>query len=126
LHGCSIKNNVFLLGNISDAEFKYLLNETELFVYIPLYEGFGLPVLEAMAAGAEILTSSTTSLPEVIGNTGHTVNPESQDKVVQKIKEILKEKRLDGIKRIDVISRARAFSWGKSAQQHMNIFKRIL
>ena len=70
-----LENEVLFLGIIRDEDMPMLYNCAEMFIYPSLYEGFGLPPLEAMACGIPIITSNTSSLPEVVGNSGIMVDP---------------------------------------------------
>jgi glycosyltransferase involved in cell wall biosynthesis len=71
----NLQNNVVFTGYVLDEDLPALYNAADLFVYPSLYEGFGLPPLEAMACGTPVITSNTSSLPEVVGNAGIMVDP---------------------------------------------------
>jgi len=75
IHELGLSNNVQMLGYVPDEELAWLYRNCFSFVYPSLYEGFGLPVLEAMGLGAAVITSNATSLPEVAGDAAHYVNP---------------------------------------------------
>ena len=68
---------------MKDEDLPGLYSNALMFVYPSLYEGFGLPVLEAMKCGCPVITSNTSSLPEVIGNAGIKINPESDEEMIQ-------------------------------------------
>jgi glycosyltransferase involved in cell wall biosynthesis len=94
-----------LLGVVRDEDLPLLYNCADLFVYPSLYEGFGLPPLEAMACGVPIITSNTSSLPEVVGNAGIMVDPNDIESLSDEMYRVLKDKELkhqmsrDGLKR---------------------------
>lgn len=69
------KDDIYLTGFVSDKELVALYSLCKVFVFISLYEGFGMPPLEALACGAKVVVSNTSSLPEVVGNVGYTTNP---------------------------------------------------
>ena len=114
---------VIFTGFVPEAELPYLLNGASLFVFPSLYEGFGIPVVEAMACGLPVLTSNVGSLPEVIDNCGVVVDPYSIESIVNGIVEGLKMsafyKKL-GLKRVNI------FSWEKSAKEIVEIIKHQL
>lgn len=73
------------IGNVTDAELKRLYSNALSFIYISLYEGFGLPPLEAMACGTPVIVSNNSSLPEVVGNMGIKVNPYNKNEIADAI-----------------------------------------
>jgi len=75
----SIPSNVYLLGFISDEEACALMKNCKAFLFPSVYEGFGIPPLEALALGAEVISSNTTSLPEVLGSSVHYIDPYNYD-----------------------------------------------
>jgi len=79
------KNDIIFTGFISDEELIALYSQCSVFCFISLYEGFGIPPLEAMACGAKVVVSDTSSLPEVVGNLGSLVNPLDVDAVCNAI-----------------------------------------
>jgi glycosyltransferase involved in cell wall biosynthesis len=99
------------LGHVSDEDLAALYAGCALFAYPSLYEGFGLPVLEAMAAGAPVLTSDISSLPEVAGDAAILVDPRSVDAIRDGLERGLSDPPHCGRER------ARSFSWARYAQQ---------
>lgn len=110
------------LGYVSNRELALLYNLAEVFVYPSLYEGFGLPPLEAMACGAPVIVSNAASLPEVCGNAPLYVDPEDEDSIAAALEKIIE----DGEERERRIAagfrRAALFSWDESASQHRRLF----
>lgn len=106
---------------MSEDELGDLYNLTDLFVFPSLYEGFGLPVIEAMACGAKVACSNTSSLPEVGGDKVAYFDPLNTDNMSEVMeKELLREeKREDAQKRIDW---ARSFNWKKTSDEVKNAF----
>jgi glycosyltransferase involved in cell wall biosynthesis len=119
----SKKKKIILTGNLTDSEYKFLLKKAEIFLYVPLYEGFGLPVLEAMASGCRVITSNTSSLPEITGDSCIKVTPGDIDSITQNIEILLNEDKKINKK---AIQRAKSFSWSKSAEKHMQIIKDLI
>ena len=99
------------LGHVSDADLAALYAGAALFAYPSLYEGFGLPVLEAMAAGAPVLTSNISSLPEVAGDAAVLADPRSVDSIREGLRRALSDPPSGGRER------ARTFSWARYAEQ---------
>lgn len=83
------RSSIVMTGYVTDPELIALYSNCRVFCYLSLYEGFGMPPLEAMACGAKVIVSNTSSLPEVVGNAGKLVNPLNQDDIVQAICESL-------------------------------------
>jgi alpha-1,3-rhamnosyl/mannosyltransferase len=99
------------LGHVPDDDLARLYAGAALFAYPSLYEGFGLPVLEAMAAGAPVLTSNVSSLPEVAGDAAILVDPRSIDSIREGLRRGLTDPASGGRER------ARTFSWARYAEQ---------
>jgi len=113
-------------GNVSDAEKIDLLDRASVLVCPSLYEGFGLPPLEAMARGCPVVISSTGSLPEVGGDAARYVDPRDAAGMAAAIREVLTDERLR-LRMIDRgYQRAKAFSWEASARQHLGLFEEVL
>lgn len=111
-----LEKSVFAPGYITEREKAFLLENCRIFAFPSLYEGFGLPVLEAFAHRKPVLTSKTSSLPEVAGNAAFLVNPEK----VEEISVGLKRLASDGVLVTQLIGREedqlKKFSWEKSAR----------
>ena len=83
------KNEIVLTGFVSDEELVALYSKCATFVFVSLYEGFGIPPLEALSCGAKVVVSNTSSLPEVVGDIGITVDPANQKAITQAVYESL-------------------------------------
>ncbi|MDD5644401.1 MAG: glycosyltransferase family 1 protein [bacterium] len=92
-------------------------------IYVPFYEGFGLPVLEAMACGAPVITSNVTSLPEVAGNAAILVNPNNIGEIAESIKKVWLSEKLGREMSQKGMDRARNFSWQKAAEETFSILE---
>lgn len=107
---------VILPGFIAQADLPALYRQATMLVYPSLYEGFGLPPLEAMACGTPVVTSSTTSLPEVVGEAGLTVDPTSIEAITAAMARLLTDPGLAHHLRQAGLERAAGFSWQQAAQ----------
>lgn len=119
-----INNTVFC--QCSDEELVELYNKALLFVFPSYYEGFGLPILEAMAAGCPVVLSNTSCFPEIAGDAGCYFNPYDIDSMVDSLEKViintsLREKMIQKGK-----ERIGQFSWSESAAKHLSLYKSIL
>lgn len=121
-----IKEEVVFLGYVGDEDLKTLYNKAKAFVYPTLYEGFGLPILEAVACDTLVLCSNNSSLPEVYGEDGESVisfNPESVEEIKTAMERVLEEDpAIEDIKRKGRENLKR-FSWKKTAEEVYEIIK---
>ena len=101
-------------------------NIADLFVYPSLYEGFGLPPLEAMACGCPVITSNSSSLPEVIGDAGLMIDPYNSNDLVDKMYQILTNKSLRTELCNKSLKRAKMFSWEKTARETWKVYEEVL
>jgi len=95
------------------------------FVFPSLYEGFGLPPLEAMAHGTPVLTSNTSSLPEVVGNAAVLVNPENVFEIMRALHRVLLDKTLRERMKQRGYDQAKKFSWDASAREILNVYENV-
>jgi len=116
------KNKIKFCGFVPDEDLPAFYNLAELFVFPSLYEGFGLPVLEAMACGCPIITSETGCTKEVTGNAALLINPYDTNDIAEKIELLLSDRELknDLIKK--GFTRVKNFSWEKCAAETLNVF----
>jgi len=115
-----------LTGYVSQRLLPDLYRGASLFVYPSLYEGFGLPVLEAMATGIPVIASNSTSLPEVVGDAGVLVDPCDVDHLKEAMRELLEDEKGRQEMAEKGIARAKLFSWEKCARQTLSIYEKIL
>lgn len=113
------------LGYVDDATLIWLYKNCWAFIYPSIYEGFGLPVLEAMSFGAPIITSNTTSLPEVGGDAVLYVDPTNEMELVKAF-EKMREPDFRTCLRVKGQKRAAMFSWAKTAEQVLQLYKDTL
>jgi alpha-1,3-rhamnosyl/mannosyltransferase len=113
------------LGYVPEPELPALTAGATIFAYLSLYEGFGLPVGQAMAAGVPVLTSNVSSLPEVVGDAGLTVDPRSRQEIRAALGQLLLSPSLRSELAARGRERARAFSWRECASKSWKFFERV-
>lgn len=115
-------DRLVLPGDVSADDLEALYTRARAFVYPSVYEGFGMPVLEAMAAGAPVLTSSMSSLPEVAGDAAITIDPTDVAAFARTLERLLTDQDLRA--RLSVAGRARAreFTWERAARGLLSVF----
>lgn len=121
----SIKN-VQRLGFITDEDLVLIYNLASVYIQPSLYEGFGLPVLEAMASGCPVIVSKTQALVEIIGNAAQTFDPESYSDLSNKISLVTSNGKIRESFINAGFGQAAKFSWEKTAQETMRLYKDIL
>jgi glycosyltransferase involved in cell wall biosynthesis len=122
-----LAQRVRLIGFVSDDDLPALYRLADVFAYPALYEGFGLPVLEAMASGVPVVTSNRSSMPEITGpDAGLLVDPESVEQVAEAISTLLSDSRLAARLRERGLARAKAFTWEQTAQAVWGVYDRLL
>jgi glycosyltransferase involved in cell wall biosynthesis len=112
-----VHNDVRFLGFVPIEVLRIFYDAAKVFVFPSLYEGFGLPPLEAMAHGTPVLTSNTSSIPEVVGNAAVMVNPENVFEMMRALQRVLLDQSLREKLRQRGYEQVTKFSWDKSAEQ---------
>lgn len=123
--GVSEKRCIWL-NYVSDFEKRCLLQTTTGVVFTSLYEGFGLPILEAFASKASVLTSNCTSMPEVAGESAFIVDPRDSDSIRAGLLSLLNEEAKKHSLQITGLERAKEFTWGRVAQETAQVYKTLL
>ena len=121
-----VEQSIRLLGVANDEDLPLLYNCADLFVYPSLYEGFGLPPLEAMACGVPVITSNTSSLPEVVGNAGIMVNPSDIESLSDEMWRVLKDEELKHRMSRDGLKRSKMFTSEKTVSEVLEIYNEFL
>jgi len=117
-----LENDIIMTGYVSEEDLVCLYNLATIFVFPSIYEGFGLPPLEAMACGTPVVSSSTSSLPEILGNAALMINPYDDKEIANGINILIHNiklrKKLSGLGR----KRVKKFSWENVAKKIINIY----
>jgi glycosyltransferase involved in cell wall biosynthesis len=122
----NLKENVHITGYISQSEQVALYNRATCFVFPSLYEGFGMPALEAMACGCPVIASNASSLPEVVGNAGLLVDPLNTDELSAAIQKVLDDESLQLPMKIKNQTQVQNFSWQNTAESVLNLYKTLI
>ncbi|RLC69773.1 MAG: glycosyltransferase family 1 protein [Chloroflexi bacterium] len=120
-----LQGDVLFPGFVADEDLPALYNLAEAFVLPSLYEGFGLPPLEAMACGTPVVTSNVSSLPEVVGDAGLMVEPADVESLAAAIERVLED---GGLRREMVqrgLARAKEFTWERAARRLLGVYTRM-
>ena len=116
---------IVFTGFVPDEDLPALYSGAELFVFPSIYEGFGLPVLEAMSCGTPVVTSNVSSLPEVAGNAGFLVDPYDSKAILQGIETVLSDTHRQEQMQQAGYLQARQFSWRKTAEETYNVYREV-
>lgn len=122
----SLKDRVIFLDYVPQQNLPHLYSEAAASVFPSLYEGFGLPPLEAMACGCPVIVSNAASLPEVCGDAAYYIDPYDVENITEGMHEVLKDEALRQNLIEKGLERAKLFSWENSAKEHLKVFKEIL
>jgi glycosyltransferase involved in cell wall biosynthesis len=120
-----IAEQVRFLGNVPDADLPLLLAGAQLFVYPSLYEGFGLPVLEALACGVPVVASHSSALPEVLGTAGIYCDPLDSASIARSIGQVLASATLRTALQQAGPARAAQFSWQRAAHETLAVYEQV-
>lgn len=120
-----IQKEVIFVGYVSEDDLTKYYNAADLFVFPSLYEGFGLPPLEAMACGTPVITSNLTSLPEVVGDSAITIDPYDVNAFAEAMYSLLTEESLRKEMISKGLKRAQLFNWEKSAKETRQVYEMI-
>jgi glycosyltransferase involved in cell wall biosynthesis len=119
-------SEVRLTGFVPQKDLPYLYSGARVFVYPSLYEGFGLPPLEAMACGVPVIVSNRASLPEVVGNAGILVEPMDDVDIAEQMRAVIEDNLLHRQLSASGRQRSLLFSWRKCAIETLAVYRQVL
>jgi glycosyltransferase involved in cell wall biosynthesis len=122
----NLKNNIVFKGYIPEEDLIQLYQSAKLFIYPSLYEGFGLPVLEAMACGCPTITSNNSSLPEVAGDAAFYIDPESEFQIMEGILKLSGDDNLRQNLAQKGLTQVKKFTWSQCAEKTISLYEKIL
>jgi len=120
-----LENRVKVLGYLPSGELPYLYNLARLMVFPSLFEGFGIPLVEAMACGCPVVCANATSLPEVAGDAGILFDPHSPEEIAEKIEWIWNDDSELDVMRKRGIERVQLFTWEETAKKTLQVYSRM-
>jgi glycosyltransferase involved in cell wall biosynthesis len=121
----AVQNDVRFLGFVPIEVLRIFYDSAKIFVFPSLYEGFGLPPLEAMAHGTPVVTSNVSSLPEVVGKAAVLVNPENVFEIMRALHRVLLDKALRDRMKERGYLQATKFSWDKSVRRVLDVYRQV-
>lgn len=124
-HTENIRNNIVMPGYIVNSDLPYIYNNAYAFLYTSLRESFGIPLLEAMACGTPVITSNTSSMPEIGGKDAILINPENSDEITGMMLRLEKDQDFYEQQRQIGLERAKLFSWRKTAENLLKLYQEV-
>ncbi len=121
----NIRKKIFMPGYIPNAELPNIYNNAFAFLYTSLRESFGIPLLEAMACGTPVITSNTSSMPEIGGSDAILVNPEKANEIADALIKLESDDAYYQQQKEIGLKRAQLFSWKKTAEQLLQLYKEV-
>lgn len=120
------KGQLYCLGYVSEDDLPYLYSGAYGYIYLSLYEGFGLPLLEAMASGVPTLTANISSMPEVVGNAALVANPLDIDDIVIKLQRLISDTGYRNELKQRGIQQASKFSWETCIENTIAVYQKVI
>lgn len=121
----NIREQIVMPGYIVNSDLPYIYNSAFAFLYTSLRESFGIPLLEAMACGTPVITSNTSSMPEIAGNDAILINPENPEEITEKMLRLETDEEYYNAQKEIGLKRAELFSWRKTAKQLLNLYETV-
>ena len=120
-----IRKDIVMTGYVPNTEMPSIINQCQVFLYPSLRESFGIPILEGMACGVPVITSNTSSMPEIAGDSAAIVDPTKPDEIVAAIQKILSDDKYKQELCEKGIRQAKKFSWYAMAEKYLTLYKQI-
>ncbi len=124
--GLDLGEDVIFTGYVPHSDLPLLMNAAQAFIFPSLYEGFGLPVLEAMKCGTPVLTSNISSLPEIVGHAAILVDPYDEESITHGMEQLIRDSDLTTRLARQGQEQAALFSWKKAATESLQVYRQVL
>ena len=121
----NIREQIVMPGYIVNSDLPYIYNSAFAFLYTSLRESFGIPLLEAMACGTPVITSNTSSMPEIGGSDAILINPENPEEITEKMLRLETDEAYYNAQKETGLKRAELFSWRKTAEQLLKLYETV-
>lgn len=121
----AIRDHIVIPGYIINSDLPYIYNNAFAFLYTSLRESFGIPLLEAMACGTPVITSNTSSMPEIAGHDAILINPESSDEIALKMLQLERDTDFYQRQKTVGLERAKLFSWRKTTENLLRLYEEV-
>lgn len=121
-----LRTEIVMTGYVPNIEMPAIINQCKVFLYPSLRESFGIPILEGMACGVPVITSNTSSMPEIAGDAAILVDPYKSDEIVSAIEQIVNDTAFRNSLCEKGIKRAEQFSWQHMAEKYLELYKELL
>jgi glycosyltransferase involved in cell wall biosynthesis len=122
----AIYNRIHIVGRVNDTELHVIIASALAMCYVPFFEGFGIPLVEAMACGVPVITSNCTSMPEVVADAALLVNPSEPQEIYSALVQICTDTNLRFTLMDKGLLRVKTFSWDESACLYWESVQKIL
>lgn len=120
-----IRSHIVMTGYVPNEELPYIINQCVLMLYPSLRESFGIPILEGMACGVPVITSNSSSMPEIAGDAALMVEPSDPNDILRAIEQVIYDPDQAAVLSEKGIQRARQFSWDKMAEAYIALYKEV-
>lgn len=120
-----MRTDIVMLGYVPNAKMPAIINQCKIFLYPSLRESFGIPILEGMACGVPVITSNTSSMPEIAGDAAAIVDPYKPEEIVGAIKHILEDEKCRNLLFEKGLERASQFSWKHMAEKYLELYNEL-
>jgi len=121
----NLENDVILTGYVSDDWLPIYYQGAEALIFTSLYEGFGIPIAEAMACGTPVITSNISSMPEVAGDAALYVNPYDSEAIAEKMETLVKNRVLSNELKQKGAKQVKKFNWHRTAEQTLSVYEEV-
>ena len=120
-----LRTDIFLTGYVPNTDLPAIINQCKVFLYPSLRESFGIPILEGMACGVPVITSNTSSMPEIAGDAAFIVDPHKPSEITSALQQIVSDSGLYNALCLKGIERSKKFSWRIMAEQNLKLYQEV-